>query len=385
MKYVGLVWSNLKRKKLRTSLTILSIFVAFVLYGLLCTVSEAFTAGISMADADRLVVRNKVSLILTMPASYQARIERLEGIDAVVPFVWFNGIYQDEPKNFFASMPTDPAAFLDIFREFSLPEEQKQAWMTTRTGAIVGITLTERFGWKVGDRVQLKSPIWPRENDEAWEFDIVGVYTATKKSADTSGFYFRYDYFDEARAQGKGEVGWYFVRVTHPSQAEQVAAAIDTEFENSPYETKTEPEGAFAAGFAQQIGDIGTILLAILSAVFFTILLVVGNTMAQAVRERTEEIGVLKAMGFTNGLVLALVLAESCLIAVVGGLAGLAATLLITLQGSPAPSILPVFYFPPRSVAAGVAFVIALGLLAGLFPAIQAMRLRIAVALRRNA
>jgi putative ABC transport system permease protein len=385
MKFLGLVWSNLKRKKLRTSLTLLSIFVAFVLFGLLCTIKESFTAGVSVAGADRLIVRHKVSLIMTLPEAYRPRIERIEGVASAVHSTWFGGIYQNEPKNFFASMPTDPEPFLAMYPEYILPEDQKQAWLKTRTGAIVGRVLADRFKWKVGDRIPITSPIWPRERDQAWEFDIVGIYEGAKKATDTSGLFFRYDYFDEARTQGKGEVGWYTVRVANPDRAAEVAKAIDDEFANSPYETKAEPEGAFVQGFAQQIGDMGTMLVAIVSAVFFTILLVAGNTMAQAVRERTTELGVLKAMGFTNELVLALVLAESCAIAAVGGLAGLGVAWLITTGGSPAPGVLPVFYLPTRDVVAGVAFVAGLGVVAGILPALQAMRLQVAVALRRDA
>lgn len=385
MRFLYLVWCNLKRKKLRTSLTLLSIFVAFLLYGLLCTIQEAFTGGIALAGADRLIVRHKVSLIMNLPVNYKARIERIPGVAAATHFNWFNGIYQDEPKNFFASMSVEPEPFLAMFPEYLLPEEQKQTWLRTRTGAIVGRVLAERFKWKIGDRVPLASPIWPRKGDGPWEFEIVGIYDGAKKGTDTSGFYFRYDYFDEARARGEGLVGWYSVRIQDPAQAAAVAKAIDDEFANSAYETKAEPEGAFIQGFAQQVGDIGTILIAILSAVFFTILLVAGNTMAQAVRERTEEIGVLKAMGFTNELVLALVLAESCLLAVLGGFAGLGAAWLVTAGGSPVPAMLPVFYLPHQALIVGAGLAVALGVITGIVPALQAMRLQIAVALRRHA
>jgi putative ABC transport system permease protein len=386
MKYFSLVWCNLKRKKLRTSLTLLSIAVAFLLFGLLCSIKNAFTAGVTMAGADRLITRHKVSLIMTLPVAYGARMEQVPGVSSAVHETWFNGIYQNEPKNFFGSFPVNPEPFLAMFPEFLLPEDQKQAWLKTRTGAIVGRTLAKRFGWKIGDRVPLTSPIWPRKQEEqAWEFDIVGIYDGAKKGTDTSGFFFRYDYFDEARSRGEGEVGWYFVRVKDPDQATEVAQKIDAQFANSPYETKTEPEGAFAQGFVQQIGNMGTILIAILSAVFFTILLVAGNTMAQSVRERTEELGVLKALGFTNELVLVLVLAESCAMAAIGGLAGLGAAWLLTARGSPVPSILPVFYLPHEDLLTGVALVGALGLVTGIVPAVQAMRLQIAVALRRHA
>jgi len=384
MRFLFLLWSNLKRRKLRTSLTLLSIFMAFLLFGLLCAVKEAFTAGVNMAGADRLIVRHKVPLIMTLPVTYGRRMEQVPGVLSAVHWTWFNGIYQNEPKNFFASFPVNPEPFLAIYPEYLLPQEQRRAWLQTRTGAVVGRSLAERFNWKIGDRVPLTSPIWPRKGNEAWTFEIVGIFDGANKSTDTSGFFFRYDDFDEARAYGEGLVGWYVVRVSDPDRAPGVAKAIDREFANSPYETKAEPEGAFAQGFVQQMGNVGTILIAILSAVFFTLLLVAGNTMAQAVRERTEELGVLKALGYTNELVLVLVLAESCLIAAVGGLLGLGVAWLIAAGGSPVPAMLPVFYLPTRFMIIGVTIVFGLGLVAGLLPAIQAMRLQIAGALRRH-
>jgi putative ABC transport system permease protein len=385
VKFLGLVWGNLKRKKLRTALTLLSILVAFLLFGFLCAIKEAFLGGVTLAGADRLVVRHKVSIIQSLPQSYGQRIANMPGVAAVAPQSWFGGIYQ-EPKNFFASIPVEPESFLDMFPEFILPADQKAAWLKTRTGAIVGKATMDRFKWKIGDHVPITSPIWGEpEGQSHWDFEIVGSFTGAKKGTDTSGFYFRYDYFDEARPRGKGQIGWMTVRVKNPDDTAAIAQKIDEEFANSPYETKAEPEGAFMAGFAQQMGNIGTIMIAVLSAVFFTILLVVGNTMGQAVRERTEELGVLKAMGFTNELVLTLVLLESCVIAAVGGLAGLGIAWLITLGGSPAPGVFPVFYIPNHDLLMGLAIVVALGVAAGLLPAIQAMRLQIAEALRRNA
>jgi putative ABC transport system permease protein len=384
VKFFNLVWSNLKRRKLRTALTLLSIFVAFLLFGMLCTIKEAFTGGVELAGNDRLIVRHKVSLIMSLPVTYRARIEQIPGVDLVAHTTWFNGIYQNEPKNFFGSFPVEPERFLAVYPEIVLPADQKAAWLKTRTGAIVGRQLVDRFHWKIGDHIPLISPIWPRKGDQAWEFEVVGIYDVSKKNADTSGFYFRYDYFDEGRARGQGLVGWYGVRVKDADRASEIAKAIDAQFANSPYETKSEPEGAFAQGFVQQMGNIGLMLIAILSAVFFTILLVAGNTMAQAVRERTSELGVLKAIGFTNERVLALVLAESLLLAAVGGVAGLGLAWLITQGGSPVPAMLPVFFLPTRYLVIGAGLVVALGVVAGIMPALQAMRLQTAVALGRH-
>ena len=384
MKYLGLVWSNLKRKKLRTLLTVLSIFIAFLLFGFLFAIKEAFTAGVRIADADRLIVRHKVSLIQTLPVSYTQRITNLPGVDAVMHMTWFGGIFQ-EPKNFFATMPVEPDKFFDLYPEYTLPADAKALWASKRNGAIIGRSLAERFFWKVGDRVPITSPIWGEpKGATVWDFEVCGIYDTNKKGADTSGMYFRYDYFDEAREKGKGEVGWFTVRVKNADEAAAVATKIDAEFANSPYETKAEPEGAFAAGFAQQIGDIGAIMIAVLSAVFFTILLVAGNTMSQSVRERTEELGVLKAMGFSNGLILLLILAESCVIALLGGLVGLGLAWGILQAGNPAPALLPVFYVPNEALVTGAVLVVALGIVAGAMPAVAAMRLRTAEALRRN-
>ncbi|MFZ4764255.1 MAG: ABC transporter permease [Roseimicrobium sp.] len=384
MKYFPLIWSNLNQKRIRTTLTLLSILVAFLLFAFLCTIREALTAGVTMAGADRLVVRHKVSLIQTLPQSYEARITNIPGVNAVAHQTWFGGIYQD-PKNFFPTMPVVPEKFFDMFPEFILNADQKQAWLKNRTGAIVGRVTADRFGWKVGDRVPLTSPIWGEPAGQPnWDFEIVGIYDGSKKSTDTSQFFFRYEYFEEARQQDKGQVGWFTVRIADPAQAADIAGTIDTEFANSPYETRAEPEGAFASSFVAQVGNIGTILTGVPSAVFFTILLVAANTMGQAVRERTTEIGTLKAIGYSNRLILFLILGESCLIAVLGGLAGLGIAWLLIASGNPVPGLLPVFYFPTRDLLIGAALALALGLVAGAFPSLQAMRLRISEAMRLN-
>ncbi|HWQ93752.1 MAG TPA: FtsX-like permease family protein, partial [Clostridia bacterium] len=256
--------------------------------------------------------------------------------------------------------------------------------LATRTGAIVGRQSAEKFRWKIGDKVPIRTSIWPRsDGNEVWEFEIVGIFDGKNKNTDTTPLYFRYDYFDETRQGGKGQVGWYSIRASNPDKAAVVAQLVDEEFQNSAAETKTEPEGAFVQGFVNQIGNIALITAAILGAVFFTILLVTGNTMAQSVRERTGEIGVLKALGFTSAQVLALVLAESCLLAVLGGLIGLALAKVVTSGGDPTGGMLPLFFMPGRDMFIGAGLSLFLGLATGVFPAVQAMRLRVADALRR--
>lgn len=335
-----------------------------------------------MAGADRLIVRHKVSLIQLLPESYKARMERIPGVALATHQTWFGGHYQ-EPKNFFMQNPVVPEEFLNMHPEMILPPEQKAAWLATRTGAIVGKKTAAKFGWKIGDKVPIQSPIWQQKGgNHTWDFDIVGIYDGAEGKTDTTSLFFRYDFFDEARpADAQGKVGWYTIRVKDPARAAEIAKLVDAEFENSQYETKTEPEGAFAAAWAKQIGNIVFIIAAIMGMVFFTILLVAGNTMAQAVRERSGELGVLKALGFTNVQVLLLVLGESCLIAILGGVLGLGLAKMVSSHDP--TGMLPFFHLPTRDIVTGVGISVALGLATGLFPALQAMRLQVAVALRR--
>jgi putative ABC transport system permease protein len=387
MKFLFLIWRNLMRKKLRTILTLLSVFVAFLLYGFLCIIKMALTGGVEMAGADRLMVRHKVSFIRTLPVSYKERMASIPGVSAVTHTTWFGGIYKDK-NNFIGTFPVDPDGYFDLLPELSIAPEVMKAWKEKRNGAVVGKATFDRFaasdGWKIGSVIPFTTPIWPAQGKDHWEFEIVGTYDKTKQSADNTSFLFRYDFFDEARERPKGEVGWFSVRVKNPKEAPAVAARIDEQFANSSYETKSDTEAAFMQAWAAQIGDIGSILIGVLSAVFFTILLVSGNTMSLAVRERTQELGTLKALGFTHELVLGMIIAESCLITMLGGFLGLGAAWLIAAGGSPMPDQLPYFVFTNRDLLVGIGIVIALGIAAGAVPAFEASRLRIADALRRG-
>jgi putative ABC transport system permease protein len=383
MKFLPLIWSNLRRKKARTLLTTLSVVVAFILFAFLCSIKHALTAGVQLAGANRLIVRHKVSIIQLLPESYKARMERIPGVAKATHQTWFGGHFGDS-KHFFAQMPVVPEEFLQIHPEIVLPADQREAFLRTRTGAIVGRKTAEHFGWKVGDKKTITSSIWVKTDaSQDWEFDIVGIFDGNKKDTDTTPMFFRYDYFDEARRWSKGTVGWYTILIQNPDEAADVAKRVDAEFQNSTAETKTEPEAAFMQGFAKQIGDIALITALILGAVFFTILLVTGNTMSQAIRERTGELGVLKALGFTNGQVLMLVMIESCLLAGLGGIIGLTLGWMLTLGGDPTGGQLPLFFLPPRDVFVGLLITLALGIITGIFPAYQAMRLRVADSLRR--
>ncbi len=383
MKYFYLIFSNLKRKKLRTGLTILSIMVAFILFGYLTAIRQAFDAGVEVAGADRLIVRHKVSLIQLLPQNYEAKIESIDGVDNATHSTWFGGIYK-EPRNFFAQIAIVPEELFDMYPEYIISDEHKAAWLETRSGVLAGRGLVERFDWKLGDRIPINATIWgKKDGGRTWEFDLVGIYEGAEKGTDTSQFFFRYDFFDETRAGGSGLVGWYIVRVSDPDKAAEVAAAIDAEFANSARETKAEPEGAFVQGFANQIGNIGFIIMAIMTAVFFTILLVAGNTMAYTVRERTNELAVLKAIGFTNRSVMSLVLGESLVLTLVGGLIGLSLAWMLVSMGDPTSGSFPVFYLPVRHLFIGCMLIVAMAFVAGIIPALQAQKLQIADALRR--
>jgi putative ABC transport system permease protein len=383
MKYLPLVWRNLTRRKTRTIFTVLSIVVAFLLFGILSALNVAFSMGIELAGNDRLVIQHKVSIIQLLPYSYQARLEATPGVVDVLHQTWFGGIYQD-PKNYFMQTAVEPARLLKLYPEYTLPADQRQRWLDDRSCAIVGRQTATRFGWKVGDRVPIQGTVWRKKGGiKTWEFNICGIYDSAQKGADTTSLFFNYTYFDEARQFGQGQVGWYVIRIADPAKAPEIAKTIDEGFANSSAETKTTTEKAFAQAFAQQIGDIGAIIRAIVTAVFFTILLVSANTMAQSVRERTSDLAVLKTLGFGDGLVLTLVLAESCVIALVGGGTGLALAYGMTQGGDPTGGMLPSFYLPTADLVRGAWFALGLGLVAGALPAFQAMRLRIVDALRR--
>ena len=385
MKFFPLVWSNLKRKKVRTIFTVLSVLVSFLLFGFLVAVDNAFTSGVDVAGADRLLTIHKVSLIQPLPATYGPRIKAMPGVEAVTFANWFGGIYQD-PKNFFGQMAVDKDTFLDLYPEYVLPAEQKKAWLSDRAGAIIGRQLADRFGFKVGDRIPIQATIYRKpDGSSLWEFNVSGIYDGAEKATDTSSLYFRYDYLNEGMGGRLGFVGWYVVRIADPARAADLSKRIDGLFANSPAETKTNTEKAFAQSFANQVGNIGAIVRWVLTAVFLIMLVVTGNTMAQAVRERTSELAVLKTLGFSRGKVLGLVLAESLAIAVLGGGLGLllAIGVFIPALGKALRSFLPVFFLPTNALLTGVALILIFGTAAGLLPAAQAMRLRIVDALRR--
>jgi putative ABC transport system permease protein len=383
MKYLPLVWRSLWRRKIRTIFTLLSIFVAFLLFGLLMTIRAAFSFGVDLAGLDRLMVIHKINIIMPLPIAYQGRLQTVPGVESVTHNTWFGGFFR-EPTNFFATIAVEPEPYFGMYPEVHLPPEQMKAWLADRQGAVVGVDLADRFGWKIGDRIPIQATIYQHKTTgNTWQFNLVGIYDG-EPGVDKTNFFFRYDYLDEGRQLGEGQVGWYVVKIADASRSLQMAASFDEMFANSPAETRTTTEKGFIDGFAKQIGDIGSIMIAILVAVLFTILLVVGNTMAQAVRERTSELAVLKTLGFSDGKILTLVLVESLLIAVVGGGLGLLLSwALVHFVGDPTNGLLPIFVLPGRDLVVGVVLMGLVGIFAGLLPATSAMRIRITDALRK--
>ncbi|QOC22398.1 FtsX-like permease family protein [Wenzhouxiangella sp. AB-CW3] len=380
-----LMRKNLGRKKMRTTLTVLSIIVAFVLLTLLLALSRAFSMGVEMAGADRLITMHRVSFIQPLPLSYLNRVESIEGVTAATHFSWFGAYYQD-PRRQFGLMPTDLSRFSDIYGEFEIDPDQFRDLQRNRMGLLVGEAMLDAFGWELGQRVPIGSTIFPqRDGSYAWEFDIVATFRGTGGGGDEMQAYGHFDYFNEGRAFYQDMVGWIVTRVEDPDNAEEIARQIDQRFANSPTETKTSTEEGWVAGFAAQFGNIGLIVQAILACVFFTLLLVAGNTMAQSVRERTGELAVMKTVGFTDRQVLGLVLGESLMLALLG--AGLGMALGLLFLGGARTAVgqfLPGLALPPGALVTAAGLAVLLGLITGIVPAIRAMRLNIVTALARR-
>jgi len=384
MRYLPLLWAGLFRKKTRTILTLLSVIVAFLLLGLLHAVKVAFESGAESADAKRLLTTARYSIIEPLPIAHLRPIERVAGVVGVAYADWFGAKYQNE-SNAFPVFAVDPTRYLDMYPEFTIPREQREAFVKTRTGAVAGRRLVDRFGWTLGQKLPISSEIHPKaDGDMNWAFDLVGILDADDPAqrGNTDVVLINVAYFDEARQTGKGKTGWYIERVADPARARAISVEIDRLFVNSPDETKTQPEKEFAVGFAKQIGDMGALVTRILAAVFFTILILTGNAMAQSVRERIPELAILKTLGFSDGKVTALVLAEAGLLLLIGGGLGMviAAALLPVLNGATGGRFPPLFVSADTWLLA-TAVAVTLALAVGLPPALRARRLRIVDAL----
>jgi putative ABC transport system permease protein len=382
MKFRGLLFANLFRKKLRLILTIGSFAVALFLFAFLAVVKGAFGRGADIAGADRLVTINRTSIIQPLPLAYRDKIQRIPGVKAITHNNWFGGVYQEE-KNFFPQFVIDVENQRKVIPELVVPDDQWQNFVKDRQGAIAGAKTAKRFGWKIGDRIPIKNIGYGTAG--TWEFNLDGIYHSERPGGDEGQFWFQWDYFEErVPAAFKGNTGWYVIKLDKPDDAVRVAKAIDDMTANSSFETKTETESEFAASWVKQFGNIQFLIMTIGSVVFFTLLLVTGNTMAISVRERAGELAVLKAIGFSDRAVLFFVLAESLTIALVGGILGLGLALLaIPALGAALNGMLPDLILSPAILTLGLATALLVGIVSGLLPGIGAMRMRVVSALRR--
>jgi len=384
MTFLQLIRKNLFRKKLRTTLTVVSIFIAFLIFGILASFQSSMNAGVDLAGADRLIVTNKINFTLPMPIAYVARTAAVPGVQRVAHASWFGGYYQ-EPRNFLVAFAIDPAPYLDIYPEYILPPAQREAFLRDRAGLLVGKAVADTYGWKVGDRVPIKSNIWRQKNkSDTWTFNISGIITGKETRVDTNFVMFQYEYFKETRDVGGDTVGWMILKTADTKENERIMRDIDALFANSPFETETKTEQAFNKAFIEMMGDIGSIVLYVVGAAFITILLVVGNTMMLTVRERTNEIAVLKTIGFTAQRVFALVLGESMLLALIGGVLGVLAAFLITSAIAQSVSVLATMTLTLDTAIIAFVLMALLGLLTGLLPAIRAMNIDVVTALGRK-
>jgi putative ABC transport system permease protein len=386
MTWLAFVWSNLTRRKLRLVFTLLSIVLAFLMFGMLDALRTSLSQAVNLTGADRLITISKVSIIDSFPVSHYEKVRAVQGVADVVHLNWFGGVYKDGK----AQIPVFPIKVDDFFKvypEVKITPEEFASLQTDRQGMVIGQVLADAYGWKKGDRVPIKSSIFRKaDNSDTWEFNIVAIYKVENSAGwDNQSAMFHYNYYNESLQFGRGEIGWMTVKVSDPNQSEAVAKRIDAVFANSSDETKTATEKAFTKQFMEQIGNIGKILISVVFAVFFTMLLVTANTMAQSVRERTNEIGVLKTLGFSSGSVLRIVIGEAMFLTVLGGLIGFGLAYLAVGGMQPMmKKYFPVFEIANSTIITALVLMVALGVITGLWPAVSAMRLKITDALRRG-
>jgi len=383
-RWLPLVWANLRRRKLRLVFTFISILLAFLMFGMLDALRTSLSQAVNLAGADRLMLQSKVNITVSNPRSHYEKVKAVPGVRAVAPFNWFGGVYKDS-KQQIQVQATDPEEFMKVYPEVHLKPEELAAWKNDRQAIVIGQALADQYGWKIGQRIPLRSDIWRKtDGTDTWEFNIVGIYTVEGSGWDKRSAMFQYDYFNESLQFGKDLVGWMVIKVANPDDSDKIASKIDSMFANSSNETKTATERVFIKQFLEQVGNIGLILVSVTTAVFFTMLLVTANTMAQSVRERTNEIGVLKTLGFSGESILGLVLLESLFLTFTGGLVGLGlAWFFAKGLGAAIKDYFPVFEIGTNTFLVGAALMLVFGVLTGLWPALTAMRLKIVDALRR--
>ena len=386
-----LLLHNLFRKPLRTGLTVFGVGVALFLFCFLETVLNGFNAGVNMANASRLVVMHKESIVFELPMSYRSLIEHTEGVTGVTTANWFGALSQEpgpdgkKREEFFAQFATDLETYLPLYPEIQVPPEQLRDLLNDRMGCLLGVKIAERLNKKIGDRLVLRSTIWTqKDSSPIWEFNVRAIYTSDSPTFDQTMMLFPLKRFDEARLFGQGSVGLYILGLANPDRSAEIAAAIDARFANSPYETRSMSEKAFNLQFVGMMGNFQLLLRSIGSAVVLTMLLVSANTMMMSARERTREMGILKAIGFSDGDVFLLLIGEALAISLLGALAGVGLAWLLAdvLHFNPKPDFFPIFFLPAQSMFLAVGLAAATGFLSGIVPAVAGMRLKATEALR---
>lgn len=386
MSELYLVWRNLVRKRLRFALTLFAIFIAFLIHGVLGSFRAGFDAGADPSADNRLVTVNRINFTQPLPIAYVNKVRGVAGVTRVSHQDWF-GAYVRDPRNVMVCFGIEPASWLDIYAgDLSLEPAQREAFLRNRQGALVGERLAQAQGWKLGDRIPVQSNIYSRaDGSTTWDMVIEGIYRAAKEGGDTRRMLFHYDYLNEARTFDRDSTGLIVFETVDPARNEDIARTVDALFANSIAETQTDTARAFGKAFVAQLGNIALIITSVVSAAFFSILLIVGNTMMLAVRERTTEIAVLKTLGFRSARIFRMVLAESLSLALLGGVAGLlAAALALRAMGKGLAEVLPDAALGLPVVLQSIAIMFALGLFTGFVPAYAAMRLDVVTALGRS-
>ncbi len=383
MHYLKILSRNAFRHRLRTLLTILGITIAILAFGLLRTVVSAWYAGVNASSATRLITRNAVSLVFTMPISYLERIRQVEGVTGVSYANWFGGVYIDE-KNFFPNFAIEPKSYLELYPEFDLPVEQKRSFISDRKGCVVGRKLAERYGWKIGDTITLKGTIFPG----TWEFVLRGVYSGLEKSTDEGQFFFHWEYLNESLRKTiprrADQAGVFIIGLKNPQTAAETSLSVDATFRNSLAETLTETEKAFQLSFVSMTEAIVIAIRLVSFVVIVIIMAVVANTMAMTARERIGEYAIFKAMGFRGYHIAGMIFGESLFITMIGGTLGILLTYPVAQKfGELMGTFFPVFKVDPSTIFLDIVFSLLVGVVAAIFPTWRAIRIKIADGLRR--
>lgn len=388
MRLGTLGFRNVARSRFRAVMTVLGVAVAILAFVMLRTILSAWTQASEYAAKDRVVTRHKVSFIMSLPGKYLSEVEQIEGVKHAAAANWFGGKEPNHPDEFFATMAVEPESFLTVYDEVIVPEDQKAAWFASRTGALVGDALAKKMGWDVGDKVTLKGTIFSGD----WSFEISGIYTASRRSIDRTSFYFHYDYLNEWSRQNypteADTVGWITTRIDKGANAAAVAKRIDQHFDERDVQTMSQDERAFATSFLGMISAILRALDIVSIVIMLIMMLILGNTIAMGVRERTHEYGVLRAIGFLPQHLILFVLGEAAIIGFLGGVLGLGLAYPLVEQGmgrfleENMGNFFPYFRIPPETWGISMGLSVGLGLLAAALPAYQAAKLNVVDSLR---